>query len=155
MEGRDKPQPNKPTPRSTVLLEKHSSSTCQTNPRILWNLEVHYRVHNSPPLAHILSQVYPTRTLPTDFFKIHSNVTFYLFPGLPSCRLSSRCPPESLYASLFSPIRDTCLSHLVLDWSLWSFFVSSTNHEDDHPRWTDNKMLSGIMWPEVGTLQIW
>jgi len=42
-------------------------------PCILWNPEVHYRVHNSPPGVLILCQMNPVRDLLSCFFKIHFN----------------------------------------------------------------------------------
>jgi len=50
---------NQLIPQKWVLLEKLSAS--QEIPRLLWNSNVHYRVHKSP----ILSYMKPTHTLLT------------------------------------------------------------------------------------------
>jgi hypothetical protein len=43
-------------------------------PSILWNPEVHHRVHISPPPVPILSQIDPIPTIPSYLFKIHFNI---------------------------------------------------------------------------------
>jgi len=66
--------------------EANSHSASQEIPppphTLLWNTEVHYRVHKSPPLVPILSQMNPYHTLPTYFFSIHSNIILDLPSGL-------------------------------------------------------------------------
>jgi hypothetical protein len=82
--------------------EANSFSANQEIPRILWNPEVHSRIHNSLPPVPILSQVNPVHAHPTTwrFILILSS---HLRLGLPSGRLPSGLPTKILYAPLFSP----------------------------------------------------
>jgi hypothetical protein len=51
---------------------------------------------------------------PSHLYKIHPNIILHLRLGLPSALLPSGFPTNNLYAFLFSPIRATCPTHLIL-----------------------------------------
>jgi hypothetical protein len=53
-------------------LDSTSRSAIQDFPNILLNLEIHYRVHNSPPLVLILMN--PDNIILSCFSKIHCNI---------------------------------------------------------------------------------
>jgi hypothetical protein len=73
------------TPLLTYLLtyrvspsgEAANCATTQELPSILWNPKVHYRVHKSPPLEPILSQIDLVHTITSCLSKIYTPYTVY------------------------------------------------------------------------------
>jgi hypothetical protein len=80
--------------------------------RVLWNPNVHYRIHKCPPPFSILSQLDPFHTPHPTFWR--SILIFsHLRLGLNSL-FPSGFPTKPLYTPLPSPIPTTCPVHLIL-----------------------------------------
>jgi hypothetical protein len=82
--------------------EAANCAATQELPSILWNLKVHYRVHMSPPLVPILSQINQIHTIPTYLSKINLVLFTHLCLGLSSGLFPSGFRTSILYAFLSS-----------------------------------------------------
>ena len=92
--------------------EANRFSASQEIPRILWNPNIHYRIHKCPPPVPILSQLDPVHAPTSHFLKIHLNIIIYshLRLGLPSGLFPSGFPTKTLNTPILSPY----LAHLIL-----------------------------------------
>jgi hypothetical protein len=102
--------------KSSVLLQivtatvESSDSSCaaiQELPSILWNPRLHYRVHKSPLLVPILSQINPVHTTASYLSKIHLSIiqpptswslSFWVSHQHPICIRLLLLPPIVLHA---------------------------------------------------------
>jgi hypothetical protein len=92
-------------PWNNLAWKVNRSAAFQEIPFILWNLTFHYRIHNSLPPVHVLSQFKPVHTLPQNFLNV-----YVLFPPLPRSSkwfLSLILPYQTIYTPLFPP----CFPH--------------------------------------------
>jgi len=94
--------------------EANSSLTSQEIPRTLRNPEVHYRIHNSPPLNFILSEIKPIHVPHHTSWRSILILSSHLRLGLPNGLFPSGFSSKTLYTPLLSPISATCPAYLIL-----------------------------------------
>jgi hypothetical protein len=88
-------------------------SPTQEFTNILWNPEVHCRVHKGSPLVPTPSQMNPVHTTPHYFSKIHLLLSAHLLIGFPSTVFLSGFSTKILYSFVFCPGRATRHVHLT------------------------------------------
>jgi hypothetical protein len=94
--------------------EANSPSASQRNPCLLWNQEVHYRIHKSPPLVHILSQINPINNLPPYFPQIHTNIILPSTPRSSILGLHFRFSDQNFVRIFISPMHATCPTTFIV-----------------------------------------
>ena len=94
--------------------EVNRFAASQEIPRILWNPNVHYRIHICPSPVLIVSQIDPVHTHTSHFLKIRLNIILPSTSRSPQWSLFPGFPTKPLHTPLPSPIRATCPAHLIL-----------------------------------------
>ena len=83
--------------------EANRFSASQEIPRILWNPDVHYRSHKSPPPVPILSHINTVHTPTPHFLMIHLNIILPTTPGFPKWSSFLQVSPPKPCIRLSSP----------------------------------------------------
>jgi len=79
-------------------------SASQEIPRVLWNLKVHYHIHNCQPTVPILSPNDQVHAPIPHFLKIHLNIILLFMPGYSKWSLFLRFPHQKpVYTKCYMP----------------------------------------------------
>jgi hypothetical protein len=112
--------------------EANRRSASERIPRVLWNPNVHYRVHMSPSLVSIQGLLNPVHTLTPYFFKTILIWSSYLRLGLPCALFFSRFSTKVCIV-VSSPL---CVLHVPISFFLmWDFnFAWTKPQKTQHSR---------------------
>jgi hypothetical protein len=94
--------------------ETASCVAIQELPSVLWNTKVHYRVHKSPPLVPVVSQINRIHTIYPISLRSIFILPNHLCLSLPNSLFPSGFPTNILHAFPFACICATCSAHLIL-----------------------------------------
>jgi hypothetical protein len=80
--------------------EANRYSATQEISQHLWDLIVHYHIHNSMPFIPILRQMNPTYTSPTYFYIIHFSTILPTIPQVFPLKMCGYIPPHLIFTDL-------------------------------------------------------
>ena len=131
--------------------EANRPSASQEIPRILCNPNVHYRVYKCPPPVPILSQNNPVHAPNHTSWRSILILISHLHLDFPSGLLPSGFPTKTMHASLLSPKRATCPTHIILlHWITRTIFCEEFRSlSSSLSNFLDSTVTSSLLGPNI------